>query len=208
VFTVLFAEPRGGVWRLVAGFFAGTFTPWHLINVAVSTGTTAVIGWYVARRMRSWLHRRFDDGDRLVVLFLVILVANAGLCMVYVKDVIMSPAGTLYAMAAFVAIRSLLPAPALALRKTSVVPILIVTLLAAGWGWRMLGIHYNLRARAETSRTEWAYEDLWETVNNVTIDTPQAASLKKTLMDDAIWRRPVPSHLDLGWAEQGFDKTQ
>jgi hypothetical protein len=208
VFTVLFAEPRGAIWRLFADLSQRTITPWSVINVAVSTGTTAVIGWYVARRAREWVHRRFDDGDRLVVLFLVILLANAGLCLVYVKDVVMSPAGAFYAMAAFIAIRTLLAVPSRAFGRASIVPLLVVALLATGWGWRMLGIHYSLRMRAETTRSEWAYEDLWETANHITIDTPQAASLKQALMDDAIWRRPAPPRLDLGWAEQGFDKTQ
>jgi hypothetical protein len=208
VFTVLFAEPRGAVWRLLADLSRRTVTPWYLINVAVSTGTTAVICWYVTRRAREWVHRRFDDGDRLVVLFLVILLANAGLCLVYVKDVIMSPAGALYAMAAFVAIRALLAVPSRASARALIAPLLVAAFVATGWGWRMLGMHYNLRVRAETTRTEWAYEDLWETTNHITIDTPEAASLKQTLMDDAIWRRPVPPRLDLGWAEQGFDKTQ
>jgi hypothetical protein len=154
------------------------------------------------------MRRRFDDDDRLVLLFLAVLLANAGLCLVYVKDVIMSPAGTLYAVAAFIATRALLATPTRAFGRFPVAPVLIVALVAAGWGWRMLGIHYNLRARAATTRTEWAYEDLWETNNHVTIDTPRAAALKQTLMDDAIWRRPAPPRLDLGWPEQGFDKTQ
>jgi hypothetical protein len=208
VFTVLFSEPRGAVWRLVADVARGRLTPWYLINVVVSTGTTGIIGWYVARRTPQWLRRRFDEGDRLVLLFIAVLLVNAGLCLVYVKDVIMSPAGAFYAMAAFVAIRSLVSQPARAFGRLSVAPVLIVAVLAGGWGWRMLGIHYNLRARAATARSEWAYEDLWEARNETAFKRPEARALKQTLMDDAIWRRPAPPRLDLGWVEQDFDQTQ
>jgi len=65
-----------------------------------------------------------------------------------------------------------------------------------------------LRAEAAKVRAEWAYEDEWEARNRILISTAEGAALKRTLLDDAIWRRPAPPRLDIGWADQAFDQTQ
>ena len=210
VLSVLFAEPRGGVWRLVSGISQGSVEAWDAINVATSTLTTVVLAWYVARRLRSWRKRDIDDGDRLVLLFLAVLPVNALLCIVYAKDVIMSPAGVFYALAAAVALRELMSQ-----RDRQGAPRGLLSgrwscwlLVSAGWGWRLLGIHYSLRATAAQARSDWAFEDEWETRNHERIETAEAKSLRRTLLDDAIWRRTAPPRLDLGWADHAFDKTQ
>jgi hypothetical protein len=211
MFTVLFAEPRGAVWQFVADLSQRTIEPWYLINVVVSTLTTAVIAWYVARRAPAWRRRDILEQDRLVLLFLAVLPVNAVLCVVYVKDVIMSPAGTLYAIAAFVAMRELLIVMSLSrtrVNRVSTVSLALLVALSAGWGWRFVGIEYNLRTRAADVRSEWAFEDAWETSNHIQIDTAEAAALKRTLVDDAIWRRKAPPRLALKWPREFFDTPQ
>lgn len=207
--TVLFAEPRGGVWRFAAGAWNNTLSPWEVINVVTSSLTTAVIVWYVARRARAWTRWNIDPDDRLVLLFLVVLLANALLCVVYVKDVIMSPAGVFYALAASVAMRELLfRSRSRSLRLVRALTVILLAVISTGWGWKLLGIHYNLRATAAQTRSDWAYEDEWEESNRIEIRTPEAVALKQALIDDAIWRRPAPPRLDVGWAESAFDQTQ
>ncbi len=51
--------------------------------------------------------RTFSHGDRLVILFVVVLAANAAISFGYTKDIIMSPAGLFQAAAVFVAVRDL-----------------------------------------------------------------------------------------------------
>jgi hypothetical protein len=209
ILTVLFAEPRGGVWGLVANISNGTVETWDAINVITSTLTTGVLAWYIARRLPAWARRHVTEHDRLVMLFLAVLPVNALLCIVYVKDVIMSPAGVFYALAAAVAIRELLTEGARTIpRRVPVWTVVLLALISAGWGWRLLGIQYNLRAKAADVRAEWAYEDEWEVANHTQIQTPAAIALKRSLLDDAIWRRPAPPHLQMRWADHAFDTTQ
>jgi hypothetical protein len=209
VLTVLFAEPRGGVWRFVGGLSNRTLEPWEAINVLSSTLTTGVLAWYLARRARSWARGSRDRDDYLVTLFLAVLPVNALFCVVYVKDVIMSPAGVFYALASAIALRELMtggirPFP----HRLQVVAVVTLGLISTGWGWRQLGIHYSLRAEATSVRSEWAYEDEWETRNRIRVETQEAIALKRTLLDDAILRRPAPPRLEIRWADRSFDKTQ
>ena len=186
VMTVLFAEPRGGVWLLASGISRGAVDAWDAINVVTSTLTTVLLTWYVARRIPSWVRWSVDEDDRLVLLFLAVLPANALLCVVYEKDVIMSPAGVFYALAAAVALRELVRSATLGIpERAPVWALALLVLVSTGWGWRLLGIHYSLRAKAAQSRAEWGYEDEWEASNHVRIDTGDALSLKQTLLDDA-----------------------
>ncbi len=209
VLTVLFAEPRGGVWQFVSGISQGSLQTWSVVNVLTSTLTTAALGWYVAGRARDWLRGSIADDDRPVLLFLAILPANALLCVVYVKDVVMSPAGVFYALAAAVALRECVQrATRMMPARTSIWTVAMLAVISAGWGWRLLGIHYSLRAAAADVRAEWAFEDEWEAASHTRINTPEGVSLKQTLLDDALWRRPAPPRLGLRWPEHAFDKTQ
>jgi hypothetical protein len=208
ILTVLFAEPRGGVWNFVAAVLRGSLPPWEALNVITCTLTTGVLVWYIARRVPSWMRRRVDRDDGLVLVFLAVLAANALLCVVYVKDVIMSPAGVFYALAAATAIRSLVMRTNVAMRRHSLAwTVALLALISTGWAWKLLGIHYALRDRAAMSRSEWAYEDEWEVNNHIVIRTPEASVLRQTLVDDAIWRRPAPPQLDSRW-DPFFDRTQ
>jgi hypothetical protein len=209
VMTVLFAEPRGAVWQFVRGVTRGELETWQLVNVVTSTLTTAIVAWYIARRAPSWRRRDVSEDDRVVLLFLAVLPVNALLCVVYVKDVVMSPAGVFYALAATVAIRELLIVDRSAVtRSARVWAVALLAIISTGWGWKLLGIHYSLRARAAETRAEWAYEDEWEAANRVSLATPDALALKRALIDDAMGNRKAPPQLQMPWAERAFDKTQ
>lgn len=209
VMTVLFAEPRGAVWQFVHGVTSGELETWQLINVVTSTLTTAVLAWYIVRRASSWRRLDVREDDRVVLLFLAVLPVNALLCVVYVKDVIMSPAGVFYALAATVAIRELLIVKRSAVTRSAPIwAVALLALISTGWGWKLLGIHYSLRARAAATRAEWAYEDEWETANRISLVTPDALALKRALVDDATGKREAPPQLQMRWAERVFDKTQ
>ena len=62
---------------------------------------------YAWIRRAAWMARTFSHADRLVILFVVVLAANAAISFGYTKDIIMSPAGLLQAAAVFVAVRDL-----------------------------------------------------------------------------------------------------
>jgi hypothetical protein len=206
---VLFAEPRGGIWLFTRAVVRGGLLPWQVLTVATSTLTTLVIGWSVAQRAQRWRRFELDDGDRLTILFLVLLPANAMFAAVYEKDVILSPAGLFYAIAAAVACRRLLfeEPSRLSLQARRVLVYAVVAALATGWTVRSVGIHYRLRQVARTDRNEWAYVSKWEAQQGIHL-TDAGRGIEQVLYDDAIWRMPSPPVVTSRLADRLFDPVQ
>ena len=198
--TVLFAEPRGGVWAFVREVSSGLPEPWQIVNVFTSTATTVIIARYALTRAAAWRAGTFTDADRFVVMFLVVLPANAVFAAAYEKDVIMSPAGLFYAAAAFMVVREM---PAFRVAPT------LIMLVAIGWTIRYVGIHDHLRARAFDVRDEWAYYDDWarEQRTDVTLTGAQSA-IKQRLLDEAVLRRPLAPRVSFGSFDRLIDMTQ
>ena len=208
---VLFAEPRGGVWAFVKSLSDGVPEAWQVVNVVTSTATTYVMCRYAAMRFASWRARQLNDADRFVLIFLVLLPANALFAAAYEKDVIMSPAGFFYAAAMYGIVAELLAGDAPAGRAASVLTVApaLVLLIAVGWTIRFIGIHDSLRARAFAVRDEWAYYDDWarEQRTDVSLNPAQAA-IRQHLFDDAVLRAPRVPQVSLGAINALFDLTQ
>jgi hypothetical protein len=201
--SVLFAEPRGGVWSFVRELIGGRPEPWQVVNVVTSGATTFLMGRYIAARLPRWRTRQFDDADRFMILFLAVLPLNALFAGAYEKDVIMSPAGLFYAAAAYFVFRELL-----ADARLPKAPALVL-LIAVGWSIRFVGIHDNLRARAASVQDEWAYYDDW--ARNQPNDTHLSAeeeAIRQHLYEDAVLRAPRVPQLSLGVLDRMFDFTQ
>jgi hypothetical protein len=176
-----------------------------------TTATTLVIGRYAMSRLSSWRTGSFDDTDRFVVMFLIVLPANALFAAGYEKDVIMSPAGMFYAAAAYAVLRHVATADAHSPRlapSLAVAPALLL-LISIGWTVKLIGIHDSLRARASSVRDEWAYYDDWarEQRTDVSLNAAQTA-IKRQLLDDAVRRPPRAPRVSLGSMERLFDLTQ
>jgi hypothetical protein len=201
---VLFAEPRGGVWVLLRELLGGRPEPWQFVNVLTSALTTLLIGRFAAARVGKWRAGEFDEADRFVVIFLVVLPLNALFAAGYEKDVIMSPAGLFYGAAAHFVFRERLEG----VTTISIAPALAL-LLAVGWSVRFIGIHENLRARALSVREEWAYYDDWirEQPRPLAL-TAEEQAIKQHLYDDAVLRAPRVPQLSLGAIDRWFDFTQ
>ena len=211
--SVLFAEPRGGVWALVRELTSGRPEPWQVVNVVTSAATTLLMVRFAAARVPQW--RRawqraeagdaggFNDADRFMILFLAVLPLNALFASGYEKDVIMSPAGLFYAAAAFFVFRELLSGA-----HAAVAPALVL-LVAVGWSIRFVGIHDNLRARALSVQDEWAYYDDWarNQPNDIHLSAEEEA-IRQHLYEDAVLRAPRVPQLSLGGVGRMFDLTQ
>src|SRR6185436_17068888 len=50
ILTVLFSQPRAGIWTIPAEFMRGRVAGGTIINVVSSAVTTALVGWFVATR--------------------------------------------------------------------------------------------------------------------------------------------------------------
>lgn len=208
VATVLFSEPRAGVWEFTRSIVRADTPTWMTINVVSSVLATALMIRFTATRARKWLRCEFDHHDRLFIVFVAMLLANAVISFPYTKDVIVSPAGVFYAIAVFVAVRDVLlgfgrpgvPIPATA----AVSALLLVT--SAAWTVRAAGLHYNLRQVAFVQRNDWAQVDEWLTSQGIAPKNPEGRALVDRLRADALGRSvPNPFFLEQ-WAEEYFDR--
>jgi hypothetical protein len=158
---------------------------WRLmIPVVTSVLTTGMIAWAAIRRIRHW--GPFDDTARNIVVFTLVLLANAVLSFAYSQDEIMSVAGVFYALAAFAAMRDvLMAAPALRPVKAIGCAALLCA-VAIGWSFRTAGVHYVLRSQAAKHQIDWVeLPGRWDRGNQWP-DDPAARGLVMKLRHDAV----------------------
>jgi len=195
VLTVLFSEPKGGAFRFSHEIVTANLHPWSVVSVASSTAATILLSWFSWTRRARWQSWTFDHDDRLVLLFLAVLGANAALSFPYTKNVIMSPAGVFLALAVFAASRSWFRQT----RPTLAATVALFGVLTCGWAFRSAGVHYNLRRTAAVERTEWAGVDAWLVRQHIPVVTAEALSLRDTLRQDALWRHVTPPQPTAAW---------
>jgi hypothetical protein len=191
----LFAEPRDGMWRLTRSILDGSPDPRLLVGVLSSTIATVLIGRYIWIRRGFWRRWELDRGDRIVMLFVLVLLANAGISLAYTKDVIMSPAGYFYAAAFFVACRHYIDGLTLAapdIRARRLAPAFVTAamlVLSVTWTIRAVGLHAALTQTAYKVRQQWAYFDAYIEKNYQPVP-PRVRTLKTHLQNDAVIVHP------------------
>jgi hypothetical protein len=198
--TVLFSEPRAGIWTIPAEFMRGRVAGGTIINVVSSTVTTALIAWFVASRWSAWRQRQFDRDDQIVFVALAVILANALISYSYTKDEIMGPAGVFYALAAFVAVTYLVrgaasPKPRSGEGGRAVALTLAVFIAASGWVVRTAGLHYQMHLMTFYDRNEWVYVDDWLASQQSTPSTAEGQALVKQLREDALERTTINPYL-------------
>jgi hypothetical protein len=190
--TVLIGEPRNGVWMFARRWTTGELLPRDFIAVGCTIASTLLIVWYAWSRRHDWRRGVLEHGDRLVVLFVAVLGANAALSYAYTKDVIVSPAGVFHALAATVAFRHALASLERA-RAFRIAPVVVscgLMVLSTGWAVRLVGLHYHLHDKAVINRNDWAEMGPTTTRWHVPED-PQGAVLVRQLYEQAV-RMRVP----------------
>ena len=75
----------------------------------------------------------------------------------------------------------------------------LATVLAVGWAYRAVGLHYNLRYTAEEQRAEWVHVDSWLTLQGMTLANERQRLLRDRLRADAIRDHPGPPQLSPAW---------
>jgi hypothetical protein len=196
VLTVLFAEPVAGAWSFVYQLTVGDLHPWTVVSVLSSSASTILVGWFLwsrRSRLRAW---SFEHDDRLVLLFLAVLAANAVISYPYTKNAIMSPAGVFFAVAVFAAARHLLTG---ATGRRLALSAALIAVLGTGWAYRTAGLHYNLRFTSAEQRTEWVHVDRWLALQRMTLVGERPHALRDALRADAIWNRPIPPQPSPAW---------
>jgi hypothetical protein len=196
--SVLLSEPSSGVYRATYAVTTGSVTPRTVVNAIAAAGTVAVLVWFGWIRRREWLAWRFDHDDRLVLLFGMVLTANAAISYPYSKDVVMGPAGVFLAVATAAAGRNLLAAIPLRLTTVRAVALIaVMTVVTSAWSLRALGLFSKLRSAAVTERLDWAYIESDVAEGVVQVPGPEARRLLETLRHEALIAHPAPPPLAL-----------
>lgn len=190
--TVLFAEPKGGVFVFVRRLTSGELLPRDVMAVASTTGATLLIAWYVWTRRGEWRRGVFGHGERLAIVFLAVWIANAVLSYAYTKDVIASPAGVFHALAATMAFaHALARIERMPSFRPSVAGLtLVLMLLSTGWAVKLVGVHYHLHDTAYLNRNDWMEMGPTTTRWQVPED-PRGAAMIRELYEQAV-RMRVP----------------
>lgn len=203
--SVLFAEPRNGVFAFTRDALGGALLPRQVIGVAAQAGATLLIAGYAATRIGEWRRGRLRREDRLLVVFAATLAANAVISYPYSKDVVMSPAGAFHSLAAAVALERLLAWLAADARRLVAVPLaLTCCLLSALWVVKLAGIHYALRNHAFIVRNDWAEVFTSRAPIDFTAD-PAAAALVAGMQRRAITARVPPPYFAQPLADRYFE---
>ena len=198
--SLVIAEPRQGVYSLLAAWRKGEIAPVVIINVISSMATTALLIWHsVVRLPRS--RSAWSDSDRTFVAACAAIVVNAAFNAVYIKDEIMSPAGLLYAVATFVAVRAAIESlPRQSLSAAALVTVFLA-FSATLWTFRAVGVHYQLRYDAFKTRNDWV-EVLRPDRHDDWPGDPGELALTERIRAEAINRRTTSPTFMPRWADR------
>lgn len=127
----------------------------------------------------------------MVVISLALVAANATMSFGYTKDDIMSAAGMFYPLAAYVAARDVVARVPSAMRPRTILLILFVAALAAGWTLRSAGVHYQMRLMAFSVRNDWVDVDRWLESQRAAPATPAGRQLVSSLREEALSRPAI-----------------
>jgi hypothetical protein len=202
--TVLFSEPRAGVWMFVRSWREGNLEPSQYINVVSSAvATLLVLSFAVTRTW--WIDpRRWSHGQRLVIVAAAVLAANAAISFPYTKDQIMSAAGFLFAAAVFAAVAAMLASPPRAI-PVRLVATVMLAICGVSWSFRVIGLQHNLVHTAFTQRNDWAYFDRWLDEHPDARRDPAILGMVQSLYDRALTRRVPNPHVESSDFEDWFD---
>jgi hypothetical protein len=208
VCSVLFAEPKAGVWQVTRGVVTGEVSPAGLIGVLGATGSTLLIAGYALARRADWRRGVVTDHDRLVLLFVAVLAGNAAIGFPYTKNHIIAPAGVFHALAATVAMthalgylsRSRLVRPAALVLTAGLFALSSVAVI------RYAALHYRIREAAWRNQNDWAHMGPTTTRWNVPED-PAGQRLIRQLYDETVAMRvPGTYFLDSRVMDRYFEE--
>jgi len=188
--SILASEPQSGVFVTTGAWLNDQLTAGLALTFLSSLVTTALIAVAAVILLRRY--RASDASDRLILLFAVVLAANATLSYAYTKDDIMSVSGIFYGLAVYGAIRLLMVRVGPTQRLIAVT--LTTVLLATGMAWsvRSLGIHHVARTYAFKTRNDWASQPgNWKRSGRWP-DDERSQRLITTLRNDAL-SMPAPN---------------
>jgi hypothetical protein len=207
--SVLFSQPRSGVFVLVRQFRGQGVLASSWINLAASLFATGLIAAYVVHRLRSGIRWPRTVADRHVFIFGAVLAANGVIGYAYAKDEIVSVAGAFYAVAVFSSalwlVQRLRTQPP-SWRTTALVAVLLCT-GAAVWAIRAAGVPHALHSQAFVQRNDWVRVERSMRENGDWERYQQSIPLVRSLRDQAISTPVVNPRFIPRWKDRVFDTS-
>jgi len=198
--SLLFSEPRQGVYSLASAWKTGGPHPVLTINLVASIATTALIVWYGVTHLRVG-RAAWSDTDRMFAVACAVMVVNAALNAAYIKDEIISVGGLFYAVASFIAVRGLLETIPQRRRVASALIALFLMTDAGLWTFRAAGVHYVLRYDAFKTRNDWI-EVLRPDKREDWPTDPQELAITRRIRDEVILRSVASPSFMPRWADR------
>ena len=193
VLTVLFSEPRDGVYSFVESLLARDMETWQWFQVGSSALTTLVVAIGLVRG-RPWKER-----DRLLVVAgFALIVFGSALSFVYTRDRLGLAGGFGYALLLYVALTSLLEKTgAGAARRVATG---VVTVVAVLWIARSAETWFQLRDTAWDYHVEWT--DRFVELGGARNST----NLMQELRTTALAKTPADVRIDPAWTYFLFER--
>jgi hypothetical protein len=205
--SVLFSEPRDGLFVATRAWRGGDVHPQAYLTVLSSVAMTLTMVWAALQWWRARAGGResaLGRSGRLAVIAVVILVANAALSFSYAKDDIIAVAGVFYAFAAFAAVRAALEyAEVGGLVRGGLVSVMLLA-LASAWAMRSSGVHHVMNDHAFRSRNDWAELPIrWQQEGRWPKE-PQPLALIERLRDQALQAEVPNPQMMPEWRSQWY----
>ena len=200
--TVLFSEPRDGMFVATRAWNHGDVHPQAYLTVVSSAALTLLI--LFAAISRWWRGGPLGRPERLAIVALIVVLANAAVSFSYAKDDIVALGGVFYAIVTFAAIRAVIQyAPAGGPGKAVVVSAMLVA-LGTAWAVRSSGIHFVMNEHAFRVRNDWAELPLrWQRDGRWPKEAATRA-LINALRNDALGSAIPNPQLAPEWKEQWY----
>jgi hypothetical protein len=195
--SVLFAEPASGLFVTLRAWLDGRMTSGLWLTFTSTLVTTGLIVTAAVLLLRRY--RASDASDRLILVFAMLLGANAVLSYAYTKDDIMSVSGIFYGLAAYSAIRLLIGRVPPASRALAGVLTIVILATGTAWAMRSIGIHHVARLAAFKTRNDWASQPgNWKRSGRWPSD-PQSQQLLLDLRKQALQMRVPNPYFEPPW---------
>lgn len=198
--TVLFSEPRSGIYVFVRDLLDSKLQSGTILKVGTSVLTTGLMAWFASRRWRSWTDWKLEYEDRVFLLSIAVILANAAISFPYLKDAILNIASAFYALAVCMALRVLvtdLPHARLRTDRAAAVCVLLAA-ISIGSSLRALSFYADVRVRAFKAQADWVFVDDWLREQHVAV-TPQQRVLVDQLRTQMIAMRVPKVYFDPVW---------
>ena len=185
--TVLFSEPRGGIWLFVRRLVEqDEVPPWMIVNLGSSSLATAVVARYGFHAVRRWWAGQSLHGDRVAFVSLGILTASAVLSFGYTKNVMMSTGGVFFALLVYQAVVDLSSGFEKMRWAPRTLGLAVVMALSVSWSVRAAGLPVLLREAAFKTRNDWATVYQWLEDQGLDAHGPRAAPLVEQMRAEAL----------------------